>query len=303
MTINVWSDSMQHIELLGKPALFSDSRVDRSTVPDGWYVYDLRGSDYDPDLISTLEARVIVNYAGSILTPEPVIFPDGQDYLDVKGQTDFLDEEITLIDFCRQHEMPIPPRYQIRPASFDEAGLFYAMKPEEDQRLGCIGHVRMDFGHHGKEFWHTWWPRGAEELSKALGSRTVMSGSISRGKNDPSQSLQMMERPLMTPDELKSMPKGSFIVAKTGVHPMRVRLRLFLDWGIRFGEPYEVPEKAQRPVAYADKQELEEAIIRRHYASSIEDEENQVDQGAAAAGGLSQRMRPEANRRKPALRP
>lgn len=162
MTINVWSDSMQHIELLGKPALFSDSRVNRSTVPDGWYVYDLRGSDYDPDLISTLEARVIVNYAGSILTPEPVIFPDGQDYLDVKGQTDFLDEEITLIDFCRQHEMPIPSRYQIRPASFDEAGLFYAMKPEEDQRLGCIGHVRMDFGHRGKEFWHTWWPRGAE---------------------------------------------------------------------------------------------------------------------------------------------
>ena len=50
----------------------------------------------------------------------------------------------------------------------------------------------------------------------------------------------------MTPDELKSMPKGSFIVAKTGVHPMKVKLRLFLDWGIRFGKPYEVPEKAQR---------------------------------------------------------
>ena len=32
----------------------------------------------------------------------------------------------------------------------------------------------------------------AEVLSKALGSRTVLSGSISRGKNDPSQSLQMM---------------------------------------------------------------------------------------------------------------
>ncbi|GKH49727.1 hypothetical protein CE91St46_08380 [Eubacteriales bacterium] len=48
----------------------------------------------------------------------------------------------------------------------------------------------------------------ADVLSKALGSRTVMSGSISRGKDNPSQSLQMMERPLMTPDELKSMPKG-----------------------------------------------------------------------------------------------
>jgi len=101
----------------------------------------------------------------------------------------------------------------------------------------------------------------AEEMSKALGNRTVLSGSINRGKENPSQSLQMMERPLMTPDELKTMPKGQFIVMKTGVHPMKVKLRLFLDWGIRFGAPYEVPEKAQRPVAYASREELEEAIF------------------------------------------
>ena len=69
----------------------------------------------------------------------------------------------------------------------------------------------------------------AEQLSKALGSRTVLSGSVSRSKNDPSQSLQMMERPLMTPDELKSIPKGSFVVMKTGTHPMQTKLRLFLD--------------------------------------------------------------------------
>ena len=127
----------------------------------------------------------------------------------------------------------------------------------------------------------------AVELSKSLGSRTVMSGSISRGKNDPSQSLQMMERPLMTPDELKSMPKGSFIVAKTGVHPMKVKLRLFLDWGIRFGMPYEVPEKAQRFVAYADKQELEESIIRRHYGTIVMDSE-QPQGGGTSAGGMAQ---------------
>ena len=84
-----------------------------------------------------------------------------------------------------------------------------------------------------------------------------MSGSISRGKNDSSQSLQMIERPLMTPDELKSIPKGHFIVMKTGTHPMRTRLRLFLEWGITFGEPYSIPEKADRSVAYANKQELE----------------------------------------------
>lgn len=123
----------------------------------------------------------------------------------------------------------------------------------------------------------------AVELSKALGSRTVMSGSISRGKNDPSQSLQMIERPLMTPDELKSMPKGSFIVAKTGVHPMQVRLRLFLDWGIKFDKFYEVPERAQRPVAYASKQELEAAILHKHYAPAVEDGE--VPQAEPPASG------------------
>ena len=141
----------------------------------------------------------------------------------------------------------------------------------------------------------------AVELSKALGSRTVMSGSISRGKNDPSQSLQMIERPLMTPDELKSMPKGSFIVAKTGVHPMKVKLRLFLDWGIRFGEPYEVPEKAQRAVAYADKQELEESIIRRHYGTVAEEERPQ--DVPAAVGGMNHGMQAEKNSRKTILRP
>ena len=103
----------------------------------------------------------------------------------------------------------------------------------------------------------------AEVLSKALGSRTVLSGSISRGKNDPSQSLQMMERALMTPDELKSIPKGEFVVMKTGTHPMRTRLRLFLEWGITFGEPYQMPEQAARKVVYARKRQLTQAIIRK----------------------------------------
>ena len=41
---------------------------------------------------------------------------------------------------------------------------------------------------------------------------------------------------------------------------MRTRLRLFLDWGITFGAPYILPEKAARKVAYASRKELEAAI-------------------------------------------
>ena len=91
-----------------------------------------------------------------------------------------------------------------------------------------------------------------------------MSGYITKGKQDPSRSLQMMERPLMTPDELRAIPKGHFVVLKTGTHPMQTRLRLFLDWGITFGEPYTLPERAARQVAYADKQALVKAICAKY---------------------------------------
>ena len=104
----------------------------------------------------------------------------------------------------------------------------------------------------------------AEVLSKALGSRTVLSGSVSRDKQSNSQSLQMMERPLLTADELKSIPKGHFVVMKTGCHPMQTRLRLFLDWGIRFEEAYQVPERDNKRVVYAGRKELVKKITERY---------------------------------------
>jgi len=146
----------------------------------------------------------------------------------------------------------------------------------------------------------------AEVLSKALGSRTVLSGSVSRGKNDPSQSLQMMERPLMTADELKSIPKGNFVVMKTGTHPMRTKLRLFLDWGISFGELYTVEEKAHRKVVYANKQTLEENIIRKHTACLMVDEETgEILEPPMGTGTLHTPMEDHAEknmRRRPTLK-
>ena len=119
----------------------------------------------------------------------------------------------------------------------------------------------------------------AEVMSKSLGSRTAQTGYISKGK-ESSQSLQMIERPLMTPDELKSMPKGQFIVMKTGAHPMKVKLKLFFEWGISFGEPYAVPDKGNRPVPYAGKETLINAILEKYPPAPVVEEvegENQED--------------------------
>ena len=101
----------------------------------------------------------------------------------------------------------------------------------------------------------------AEVMSNNLGKQTVLSGSVSSGKGEKSQSLQMIERPLMTTDELKAMQKGSFIVMKTGCYPMRSRLKLFLEWGIHFEEPYIIEEQAARKVEYSNRKEIEYGIL------------------------------------------
>ena len=97
--------------------------------------------------------------------------------------------------------------------------------------------------------------QSAEVLSKSLGEQNVLSGSVSNGR-EKSQSLQMIGRPLMTVDELKSMPKGQFIIMKTGVHPMISKLKLYFKWGIKFDEEYRMSDKAARKVSYKDCGEL-----------------------------------------------
>ena len=120
----------------------------------------------------------------------------------------------------------------------------------------------------------------ADVISKALGTRTVLSGSVSRSKENPSQSLQMIERPLMTADELRNLPKGIFIVMKTGFHPMKVHMKLFFKWGITFDEnnPYVVSEHASRKVEYSCRDDIKRAINDKYHknieATETEDSKN-----------------------------
>ena len=121
----------------------------------------------------------------------------------------------------------------------------------------------------------------AQTLSKSLGSRTVLSGSVSQSKNDPSRSLQMMERLLMTPDELKALPKGTFIVTKTGFYPMKVKLKLFFKWGIQFEkQPYSVPLRVSSTIEYASREELLEAIKAKYSPEESKDDDNSIPEGS-----------------------
>ena len=79
MTVDARTEEFQHIEVFDKFALFTNARIDRTTVPKGWYCYGFRGTGDDPgelrfmvskcktlteldaDLLAKIVDKVIVN--------------------------------------------------------------------------------------------------------------------------------------------------------------------------------------------------------------------------------------------------
>ena len=259
MITNVKASRYEHITLFGQPALFTDERIARDAVPDGWYCYDLRGRDDDPMVPAAVEKHVFCNHAGSVLCPAQLELGEDE-YRELgdepEGGLDFYGEELSFEEFCRDrnlaaavseclytvdnmylhvqrceegfdytfydretkreidgghmdfgasdmkdaaleickfHELggavPLRPadiaildsllneevsalkdihsrqtdRYVLRPAIDRNAHFYYGATEDLDFRRGCIGHVRMDFGQSGNEFWHNWFPRSPQE--------------------------------------------------------------------------------------------------------------------------------------------
>ncbi len=98
----------------------------------------------------------------------------------------------------------------------------------------------------------------AEFLSKQLGSRTARTGSVTTdGKTgEQSSTQQMMEVPLMAPNELREMPKGDFVLLKTFCRSVRTHMPLFTEWGITTEEKYHMPKRPVREIKYMDVPEL-----------------------------------------------
>ena len=90
----------QEIEIFDIPGLFSNGRIAAADIPEGLYRYDLRGSDYDPGDPVTVEERVVVNHAGSILTAKPLDIPEGGSLRLTEDEgLNFVGGEITAYQF------------------------------------------------------------------------------------------------------------------------------------------------------------------------------------------------------------
>ena len=151
-------------------------------------------------------------------------------------------------------------------AHFAKAGLLY--EDAEYHNAVFVGTDTDGVPHHAHK-------RSANSYGKAF--RLNVEGSDPRYSFHyvgTGRSLYVFEHPSIC------CPSSPFIRRTgNGTAPMRTRLRLFLEWGITFEEPYIVPERVDRAVAYANREDLERNLPQSSKA------ENADMRGAYAVSG------------------
>ena len=80
-------EEMETISWRGKEYEFSDMRIDRDTVPNGKYVYEIADDDSDGEP-ARIRPHILVNFFGTLISDEPLAFED-DDVIWVTEEDDF----------------------------------------------------------------------------------------------------------------------------------------------------------------------------------------------------------------------
>lgn len=269
--------------------------------------------DYSDDDISIAFQRVVLGRMGH---------PDWQIYNS--------NSEVNAMEQKAKVNTPV----HIRPASIEEAGLFYSQMDEaEDAVLGTVGHIRMDFGASGKEFYHTWWPHNGDQFNtgefkdelqkfvdmlRADGPLTNLAsmrnycyqhgGKITEdgrcfGYIAETEHYRYCLRCTPSPGEYQGYLYSYDLRQQRMAQQAKPVGRITYASGEEqtFTDTQKYLDTIREELPYADKQELEESIIRRHYGTVAEEEPPQ--DVPAAVGGMNHGMQAEKNSRKTILRP
>ena len=78
-------DEYSVVEIFGKPGLFANERLTEDDVPKGLHLYHLRYDDDNCEM-QTLERKVTVNHAGSLVTAEEIDFGN-KEYIELTDES------------------------------------------------------------------------------------------------------------------------------------------------------------------------------------------------------------------------
>ena len=110
--IDARKESFEEVTVLGVPMLFTAMHVDKSTVPKGLYLYEVRHDDEGRGEPVQLGNWILVNHWGTLISSRPVRLTQvpyrDNAYRDIDPEKDWKYEgvESTLRDYMKRH----PPK-------------------------------------------------------------------------------------------------------------------------------------------------------------------------------------------------
>lgn len=72
MRVNAMTEKFEDVTVLGHPMLFTCARVDRDTVPEGLYMYEVRHDDDQQGDPVQIANWIMVNHWGTLITNKPI---------------------------------------------------------------------------------------------------------------------------------------------------------------------------------------------------------------------------------------
>ncbi len=103
MELDAGKETFERAEIDGVEVLFTNARLDRDTVPEGLYCYDVRETDGSGGIAATLEPFVAVNHWGTVLSKQS--FPMEDEYYQLSADSfNYLGEMATAEEYLREEQ-------------------------------------------------------------------------------------------------------------------------------------------------------------------------------------------------------
>lgn len=110
--LDAMKETFEEVTVLGKPMLFTCCRIERSTVPKGLYMYEVRHDDDQRGDPVQIANWIMVNHWGTLISSEPLNLNSyktaNNAFLDIDPENDWNYEGIdsTVKEYMAQH----PPK-------------------------------------------------------------------------------------------------------------------------------------------------------------------------------------------------
>lgn len=103
---NCTTEIFEVVEIFEQPALFSNFRIDKETVPKGYSRYELRDGDCGEQFLEIAD-KILVNFSGTIITKNDNLLNGNKSLMLDEYALNFVDgEESTMAEFIlSQDEM------------------------------------------------------------------------------------------------------------------------------------------------------------------------------------------------------